>query len=397
MPLVLIDDDSKISTSRMETIILKFTCPCNMEVYSFEVLHQLFNSTQMYEDYFPMLRGDAYQVGNVAFGYQELTVRNCIIILEVELRILYELLTMKLLTRNECLDRCQSNKITMSNAEIVLRLSNYWRDKCIEKASLAKGSTEYWMLLNDKETNDDIEDLLEEQMYKNSPHIIDNSSKILNGSGKLDTIYKTSSMKQEISNTCISCNTIISPRCYICDLTDNHLSSSEILEPARGYSCHRYAVNSGLFSDYYLFKIEVINKGTQLNRLKNSLKGVLVTKEGQVLNSTICQNTNFRRMYLGKSYILLDADLLEAKPAKLPNWTMETLNRHKKTAKKSRKRRRQFQQQQQQQEEDEDDDEMIMRGEQTKHQRIVKRQDDFITTNLDLTDLTNMIFAHQEQ
>ena len=97
-------------------------------------------------------------------------------------------------------------------------------------------------------------------------------------------------------------------------------------------------------------------------------------------------------MYLAKTYVLLDADLLEAKPAKLPNWTMETLNRHKKTTTKSRKRRRQFQEQEQQDEDN--DNEMIMA--ERKQQRIVDHED-FTTRNLDLTDLTNLIFAQQEQ
>ena len=224
---------------KMETIILHFVCPCNMEQYSFEVLHELFNATQMYEDYFPILRGDAYKMEYVMFGFQELATRMCDIILEVETRILYELLTVKLLSRHECLERGQTNKIIMSNGEVVNRLWKYWRDKCVEKASSAKGATNYWELLNDKETSDDIEDQLESQMYSNSPHLIPNSSKVLNGDGNLDTVYKTSSLKQEISNKCMSCGTIISPRCYVCDLTmdyNNNDNIDDMLEPAQGYS-----------------------------------------------------------------------------------------------------------------------------------------------------------------
>ena len=323
---------------KMETIILHFICPCNMERYSFEVLHQLFNTTQLYEDYFPILRGDAYKMEYVMFGFQELACRTCDIILEVETRILYELLTTKLLTKTECLERGQSNKIIMSNGEVVDRLWKYWRDKCVEKASLASGATEYWTLLNDKSTINDIEDQLEAQMYSNSPHFIDDSSKILNADGQLDSVYKTSSIKQEISNTCISCNTIISPRCYFCDFSIDPTDDNDTLEPAKGYSCHRYAVNSGLFTDYYLFKISIINKGTQLNRLKNTLKGVVVTEQGQVMGNMIPKETRFRQMYQAKNYVILDADLIDKQPSKLPNWTMETLNRHKKTATRSRKR-----------------------------------------------------------
>ena len=378
---------------KMETMILHFICPCNMETYSFEVLHQLFNSTQLYEDYFPILRGDAYKMEYVMFGFQELASRTCDIILEVETRILYELLTTKLVTKSECLERGQSNKIIMSNGEVVDRLWKYWRDKCIEKASLAPGATNYWAMLNDKETMEDIEDQLECQMYNNSPHLIEDSSKILNGDGQLDSVYKTSSIKQEISNTCISCNTIISPRCYVCDFSiDNNNNNTnnnndgehddDLLQPARGYSCHRYAVNSGLFADYYLFKISIINKGTQLNRLKNTLNGVVVTEQGQIMGNMIPKDTRFRQMYLAKNYVILDADLVDRKPCRVPNWTLETLNRHKKTASKSRKRY-------QEHTTGNDDDDLSAPA--------MKKQPSFLPPLLDLTDLTQNLFEIEQQ
>ena len=359
-----------------------------METYSFEVLHEVFSSTNLYEDYFPILRGDAYKMEYVMFGFQELAARTCDIILEVETRILYELLTSKLLTKTACLERGQSNKIIMSNAEVVDRLWKYWRDKCVERASLASGPTAYWTLLNNKETAEEIEEELESQMYNNSPHLIENSSKVLNGEGKLDTIYKTSSSKQEISNTCISCNTIISPRCYVCDFTIDGTTiatnDDDVLEPARGYSCHRYAVNSGLFADYYLFNICIVNKGTQLNRLKNTLKGVVVTEQGQVMGNMIPKETRFRQMYLAKNYIILDADLIDKKPSRLPNWTLETLNRLKKTSTQCRKRWRVN---------NEDDNDQYCTPFEKQQQQEQNEMPTFMPPILDLTDLTQNLFG----
>eukprot|EP00112_Aurelia_sp_Birch-Aquarium-sp1_P015903 Seg3562.7 transcript_id=Seg3562.7/GoldUCD/mRNA.D3Y31 product="hypothetical protein" protein_id=Seg3562.7/GoldUCD/D3Y31 len=365
-----------------------------MEVYSFEVLYELFQSTSFYEDYFPTLRGDAHRYDTIPFGFQELTVRNSVIILEVEKRIIYELLTRKLLTAHERLERCQSNRITMCDKEIVLKLSMYWRDKCIEKASAAKGSTAYWTMLNDKNSDEDIEETLERDMYTNTPHIMENTSKMLNGNGELDVVYKVSSRKQERIHQCQACGVKIKPTCYLCNITGEGQGDDIDI----GYSLHRYAVNSSLFTSYYLFSIDIINKGTQLNRLKNSLKGVIVTKNG-IINGTLAKSTTFRQLYLNNGYVILDVDLLEEQePAEVLNWTIETLRRHKKTAATCRKRkcRRKNSQQQQQQsaqvDDEEEDIDNIISEQQTTYETIKKKRLlDYDYSSLDLSDLTSNI------
>ena len=106
----------------IETMIFRFTCPINMEKYSFDVFNELFNSTVHYENYFPLLRADAYRFSTVPFGFTELTARFLVIVLEIGKRILYELLTKNVLLKTECLSRSQGDKITMNDDEIISKL-----------------------------------------------------------------------------------------------------------------------------------------------------------------------------------------------------------------------------------------------------------------------------------
>ena len=146
---------------------------------------------------------------------------------------------------------------------------------------------------------------------------------------------------------CVTCGTTIPTTCYICSLNgiDNeqqqqhrkqHRQQQEQQEQQQQSSTtsiHRYSINSGLFADFYLFIIEIINKGTQLNRLKNNLKGVVFSTDGIHDTARECNKvTLFRRKYVEKGYVILDVDLMQEKtPPEIVNWTEEILKRRQKT------------------------------------------------------------------
>ena len=378
-----------------------------MQVYSFEVLEELFNSTCIYNNYFPTLRGDANVFDTLPFGFEEITLRNTVVILEVEKRILYQLLTEKLLTASECMQKCQSIKITMSDRDIVSKLKIYWRDECCRKAAYASETTKYWSEnvtlqhhsnnnINNNNNNKNT-DTAAPILLNNSPHLSHeqlipqcNTSRIVNSDGAMDMIYKEipstkmtaiydddgddddddddDAVKKitkerddddddddddnDDSSKCITCSTIIPQTCYICTL--NGIDDAEqqqkrhrrrrrrrrdckcVVNSNKTYkssSIHRYSVNSGLFADFYLFSIEIINKGTQLNRLKNNLKGVVFSSDGIHDTARECNKmTLFRQKYVDKGYIILDVDLMQEKtPPEIANWTEETLKRRQKT------------------------------------------------------------------
>ena len=424
------DGDRKGKCYKNETIILSFSCPSNMQLYSFEVLEELFNSTCVYSNYFPTLRGDANVFDTLPFGFEEITLRNTVVILEVEKRILYQLLTKKLLTATECMEKCQRVKITMSDRDIVSKLKIYWRDECCRKAAYAPGATNYWKKVvslqhhhhhhNNNNNNDDDADRTASVLLNNNPHMsqqqlfpTSNISKIVNSDAELDMIYKEipstkmdvieNNNKSSIMNNdddvlcwnCVTCGTTIPTTCYICSLNgiDNeqqqqhrkqHRQQQEQQQQQQSSttSIHRYSINSGLFADFYLFSIEIINKGTQLNRLKNNLKGVVFSTDGIHDTARECNKvTLFRRKYVEKGYVILDVDLMQKRtPPEIVNWTEETLKRRQKTTTAQQqnqeiKRHRyseeeesssssspqpQQQQQQQHDEEVKDDDKMII-------------------------------------
>ena len=398
------EGDRKGKCYKNETIILSFSCPSNMQVYSFEVLEELFNSTCIYNNYFPTLRGDANVFDTLPFGFEEITLRNTVVILEVEKRILYQLLTEKLLTASECMQKCQSIKITMSDRDIVSKLKIYWRDECCRKAAYASETTKYWSEnvalqhhsnnnINNNNNNKNT-DTAAPILLNNSPHLSHeqlipqcNTSRIVNSDGTMDMIYKEIPstkmtamyddgddddddddaviIKKERdddddddddSSKCITCGTIIPQTCYICTL--NGIDDAEQIQKHRrrrrkyvvnsnktykSSSIHRYSVNSGLFADFYLFSIEIINKGTQLNRLKNNLKGVVFSSDGIHDTARECNKmTLFRQKYVDKGYIILDVDLMQEKtPPEIANWTEETLKRRQKTTMLSQQQQQQ--------------------------------------------------------
>lgn len=325
------DGDRKGKAYSIETMILSFVCPANMENYSFNVLQELFNSSENYEKYFPILRGDSYKFETIPFGFSELTARFVVIILEVEKRILYELLTRKMLTVSECLARSQTDKVTMTDQEIVTKLSNYWRDKCVEKVAEDVNVSSYWKQLEATNHIEAVDGLIEQGMNFNCPQIYDDNSRLFNGRGKQDLIYKVPSRKEIKSRGCDECNAPISQLCFLCGLTSRDFEDDEQCNSRQNFSVHTYALNNAAFVDYYLFSIEIINKGTQLNRLKNSLKGVVMTQEG-VVGSTIDKKTIFRSLYLQNKYVILDSEMQMQMKSDKPNWTTEAMSRHKKTS-----------------------------------------------------------------
>ena len=84
-----------------------------------------------------------------------------------------------------------------------------------------------------------------------------------------------------------------------------------------------------MFIDYYLFSINIVNKGTQLNRVKGELKGTVLNSNGMVDDTN--QRTLFRKLYVENGYVSLDAEL-NNEVCQRKNWNEEALERHKKTA-----------------------------------------------------------------
>ena len=316
----------------IETIILRFTCPINMEKYSFDVFKELFKSTVHYENYFPLLRGDAYRFSTVPFGFTELTARFLVMVLEIEKKILYELLTTNVLMKTECLPRSQGDKITMNDDEIISKLHEYWRDKCILKAACDPMISNYWEQIQQTDEIEKTTDFLEEGIKCNTPHFFDDCSRVINKDGEKDLVYKLSSRRQVTTKHCIDCNETIPQRCLMCSLTKNSQEPNhEGINPVDNFSIHRYTLNNSLFIDYYLFSINLVNKGTQLNRVKGELRGTVLNSNGIVDDSN--QHTLFRQLYMENGYLLLDAELNnEQHGIYKKNWNEEALERHKKTA-----------------------------------------------------------------
>ena len=78
-----------------------------------------------------------------------------------------------------------------------------------------------------------------------------------------------------------------------------------------------------------MFSINIVNKGTQLNRVKGELRGTVLNSNGMLDDTN--QQTLFRQLYVENGYVLLDAELTnDAYQRK--NWNEEALERHKKTA-----------------------------------------------------------------
>ena len=239
----------------IETIIFRFTCPINMEKYSFDVFNELFNSTVHYENYFPFLRADAYRFSTIPFGFTELTARFLVMVLEIEKRILYELLTTNVLMKTESLPKSQGDKITMNDDEIISKLHEYWRDKCILKAACDPIISNYWQQI--QETDDIIEkttDFLEEGIKCNTPHLFHHHSRVINKDEEKDLIYRLSSRRQITTKHCVDCNESIPQRCLMCSLTKNAQEpNQEEVNPIDNFSVHRYTLNNSLFIDYYVF------------------------------------------------------------------------------------------------------------------------------------------------
>ena len=116
----------------------------------------------------------------------------------------------------------------------------------------------------------------------------------------------------------------------MCSLTKNSEEpNQEEINPIDNFSIHRYALNNSLFIDYYLFSINLVNKGTQLNRVKGELRGTVLNSNGIVDDTT--QHTLFRQLYMENGYVLLDAELTNDQYAMhRKNWNEEALERHKK-------------------------------------------------------------------
>ena len=168
----------------------------------------------------------------------------------------------------------------MSDKEAAEYLKKIWQNKVIEKATT---DPNYWI-----------------KQYEFKNNII--------------------TEKQNIRYECKVCSSSMSINCDTC-------KSRNVEECVCVNESH--AINMSLLIDYYLFNIEIVAKGTQLNRIKNPIKGFSFfdrdlddEKDGifsiEDLKKKQLNLTIFRKEYVYKGYNIA-SDLLETNEIKQIN------------------------------------------------------------------------------
>ena len=277
------DNDMKGKIYKNETLLLSFTSPSHLQKHSFFVLDELFNSLDLNlgldknTQLFPLLRSDGEIVSVYPFGLSEVVTKTHVMVLEIEKRIFHAILLQNNIYSNNEFQSYVNNHKIMSDKEAAENLKKIWQSKVIEKAT---SDPDYWV-----------------KQYELKNNII--------------------TEKQNIRYECKVCSSKMTINCDTCQ-------TKNVEECV--YVNESHAINMSLLIDYYLFNIEIVAKGTQLNRIKNQIKGFSFfdrdlddEKDGifsiEDLKMKQLNLTIFKKEYVNKGYNIA-SDLLESNETK---------------------------------------------------------------------------------
>ena len=145
-------------------------------------------------------------------------------VLEIEKKIFHAILLQNNIYSDNEFQSYVNNHKLMSDKEAAENLKKIWQNKVIEKATT---DPDYW---------------IKQYEFKNN----------------------ITTEKQKIRYECKVCSSTMSSNCNTCQ-------TKNVEECV--YVNESHAINMSLLIDYYLFSIEIVAKGTQLNRIKNQIKG----------------------------------------------------------------------------------------------------------------------------